>query len=276
MFIGQHITSETKSIIEGIDHIKDYANVVQFFVDKPSSENIKIYSNIKKKLDKYEIKSFIHSSYTINMAKDWDETSWWANYLIYEIEMASRIGSEGIIVHLGKKLELSDEKALINSRTFLSYIHAKTIKFANVKIILETSSGQGTEMLYDVNDLIKFIKRIKSTNLSLFNRIGLCIDTCHIFASGYNINDSKIFKNYVKKIDDQLGKDFIKVIHLNDSQDECGQKKDRHMNIGHGHIGLVALILITRYFLERNVPIILETSYDDLEFVKKIREKFNF
>jgi len=247
LVLGTHINSDINIMEETLEMLNPDINAVQFFVD-PSNDYHK-YKGIKAKLKDKNINAYIHSSFKINIAKEWDDVSWWVKYLIYEIKTAHLLGIKGIVIHTGNKMTLNEKIAINNMYSFLLHIDAQTKHESNVKIIIETSSGQGTEMLREFDDLIEFMDKFKNNN-----RFGLCIDTCHIFSSGVDIRDKKIFASIIKKAENKL-----MLIHLNDSKDELGDRKDRHDNLGYGFIGRKGLKGIIKKIKTLNVPIILET-----------------
>ena len=135
--VGTHISSFN-------DIYKAYesgATIVQLFTPNHKKE-----VEYKNELDKYNLKSVIHISYSINLAKEWDEYSWWIVQFIKEIESAHKLNALCIVVHLGKQMELSKEEAYNNMYTTLLYVHEETKQYSNIKIVLETSTGQGSEL----------------------------------------------------------------------------------------------------------------------------------
>ena len=141
------------------------------------------------------MKVVVHSTYLINLARKWDEYSWWIKNLILEIQYANMIGAFGVVIHLGKKLNLSIEEAYNNMYTAIIYILNKTMSLDNVSLILETSSGQGSELCYNLNDLSHFYKKF-SINKNIYKRINICIDSCHIYSAGYDISSKSKVKNF--------------------------------------------------------------------------------
>ena len=115
------------------------------------------------------------------------------------------------------------------------YILNQTEKYKDVYFIIETSSGQGSETLTKLEDLAHFINKFKNTKYE--NRIKLCIDTCHIFAAGYDIRDKNKFNEFIKLFDKLIGLDKVILVHLNDSKEDLNSHKDRHESIGKGKIG---------------------------------------
>ena len=115
--------------------------------------------------------------------------------------------------------------------TLITYIDDKTKKYKNIKILIENPAGQGTEIFTNFKELLFFIKEFKS------KRIGLCLDSCHIFSVGYDIRKKSVVDDILKDIDKIIGLKKLFLLHLNDSKKDLGERKDRHENIGDGFIG---------------------------------------
>lgn len=258
--IGIHIDSNINNILEEVNRVHDLGcDIIQLFVD-PMTKNKEIYMKLANRLKALKMKCVIHISYTINCSNKWSEYSWHIKQCILELEQAAKLGASYVVVHLGKQLSLSKEEALNNMYTSLLYIHHQTLNISNTKILLETSSGQGSEMCFDLDDLAYFYQKLShNKNKDICSRFGICIDTCHIFASGNDIRTKDGIHNYLKLFDEKIGIEHVKLIHLNDSKKELGSHVDRHENIGNGFIGKKALILFANFFKDLNVSIILET-----------------
>ena len=166
--------------------------------------------------------------------------------------MAHKINALGCVVHFGKQLSLSRWKAIDNMRDTIMHIldHSKS------KIILETSAGQGSELCHK---LLEFANFYGSFSPKYKRRLGICIDTCHIFASGYDIRTKAGVNAFLKEFDDLIGLENVMLIHLNDSERELGTRVDRHANLGDGEIGMPGLREFVRFAVKRNIPVILET-----------------
>jgi deoxyribonuclease-4 len=258
--LGTHIESDINKIYSTIELLPNNVNAVQFFVN-PSDDYHK-YKDIKYIIAKKNIHVFIHSSYKINIAKDWDESSWWVKHIVYEIKVAHLLGADGIIIHTGYKMSLNTAVAMNNIYTLLMYIHNITKKESNVKLLIETPSGKGSEMLSNYDNFINFM-----TKFNNIDRIGICIDTCHVFSAGYDIRKPEILNGMISKIKKELGSGKLGLIHLNDSKDDIYSNKDRHESLGYGFIGRVGLKKIIKIIKNIDVPIILETPqlYHDNE-----------
>ena len=263
-YFGSHMS--TGNIIEAAKLVKNAGgNLIQIFLTSPgekyigkkSLETIKDFKNF---MSDNNMKVVVHSSYLHNFAQNWDEYSWWITNFEIEIEYADLIGAIGVVLHFGKYKELTMPEAINNMYTSLIYVHNHTIEHKNVKIILETSTGQGTEMFYQLQDMAHFFKKFsQNINKEVKKRFRLCIDTCHIFAAGYDLRNKTAIKTYLESLEELIGIQYIALVHLNDCKVSLGCKKDRHQNIGKGFIGLEGLKLIFDYFKKLKVPIILET-----------------
>jgi deoxyribonuclease-4 len=268
---GLHINSDPNLIC---DELNKYKNLkcIQMFInitDKYEKEYEK-FKNIAKE-NKQNI--IIHLSYTINIAQTWSEYSWWITQCILEIKKAHKLNSKYVVLHLGKSLDLDINIAINNMYSSLLYI-ANKLKEIPIKILLETSSGQGSEMCIKIDELAKFMnKLLQNKNKHISEKFGICIDTCHIFNAGYTLNNSKNVTDYLKEFDKFIGVKNIKLIHLNNSKTELNSRLDRHDNLEYGKINLEGIIQIIRFAKKLEIPLILETPdihiKDDIDFLKK-------
>ena len=264
MYFGAHIDVSKGLLKETKRVLKFGGNMVQLFLTTPGYRKVSKKTEpelmeFKKFMKENKIKCVVHGSYILNLARDWDYHSWWLKNLQLELQYANKIDAIGVVVHFGHQMKLSKRKAMDNMYTSILQIINKT-KNIKTKIILETSSGQGTEMCYTIEDMSKLYKRlIKIKNMK--ERIGLCIDTCHVFAAGYDLRTKNTIDSYLKQFDKYIGLDNVSLIHMNDSKVKLGEKKDRHDNIGKGFIGYIGLRLIFKLFYKKKIPIILETPY---------------
>ena len=124
----------------------------------------------------------------------------------------------------------------------------------SVTLLLEATAGQGSNLGYKFEHLAQIIDGVENKD-----QIGVCLDTCHIFAAGYPLSDPKEYEQTIQQFDDIVGLDKLRIIHMNDSKKEFGSRKDRHEHIGKGHIGIEAFRNIVNDKRLKNVPMILET-----------------
>lgn len=262
--IGIHIDSTPNDLIKSaIDAFQSGAKIIQLFVNN-SIKDKSIYDNLNKFLIKHKMKCFVHGSYTINLAQNWDNYSWWIQQFIDEIKLASKLNAEAIVIHMGKQLNLSKEEAINNMYTSLMHIYNET-KDYKIKILLETPTGQGSEIGYRLEDLtLVYRKFSKHKKNDVSQSFGICLDTCHIFSAGYNIKNKESRDIFFDSFNELIGIKHIKLVHLNDSKVPCNSRVDRHENIGKGYIGEKTLRKFAKSFKKINVPIIIETSYPEI------------
>lgn len=257
MYIGCHVSAAGKNgILKAINQIELLGgNALQIFVSNRVGKGTKQVSEeeaikIKEKLKK-NILLFIHSPYTLNFSAQFNSESWMISLIIKELEIAHQIGAKGCIIHMGKSLKNDVEYSIINFIKSIKYIVSKLIKEnMQTKIILETPAGQGTELFVKFED---FAKMFNSFTKDEKKYIGLCIDTCHIFAAGYKVKD------YFKLFKKEIGLNFLSIIHFNDSKKDLGSCVDRHENIGYGKIKPDDLNYSLKIGAKNKIPIILET-----------------
>ena len=233
-YIGAHINRE-KTILKTMETItKKGGNCLQLFVSNPRSLSlvnidnyINIADDIKEYSAKHNFKTLIHSSYTINLARDFKNGKRavpinecpWIQLLLHELYISHIISSAGVIVHVGKHTTQSQEYGLENMRIAIEYIIDELHKNeVNAKIILETPAGQGTELLTNLNDFIDFYNSFSNQQKKY---LGICLDTAHIWAAGYELSEA------YKIICNKNASDLI-AIHLNNSKVAQGSNVDRH------------------------------------------------
>lgn len=276
--IGAHLKKEKNSIIKTIKVMqKNGGNALQIFASNPRSAslpNMETYNSIADELKTYcndtDFKLVIHSSYTINLAKEPKigkkvmelKDCYWISLLMHELIVSDMIGSVGVIVHVGKHTTLSQQDGLNNMFIAIKYItdQLHTLKLKS-KLILETPAGAGTELLKTVEEFTGFYNQFSETNKK---HLGICIDTAHIWSSGYVLID------YLDAICKTNSKDIC-VIHLNNSKKEQGSCADAHEYIldetGKIPINHISMFLTKIANIKNRPMIILETpsEYVDKE-----------
>lgn len=239
-YIGAHISKDS-SILKTIHNIVDNdGNALQIFVSSPMNSSLpdinKILSesnNIKEYLKEKNFKLVVHGSYVINLAnskinKRFVEIQdrWWINLLIKELDAAEILNADGVVLHVGKYTTNSISDATNTMYESIKYIiNYLTKNNYNTKLILETPAGAGTELLTKVEDFIEFYNKFTLNDKKHFK---ICLDTAHIWSSGYELND------YLKNI--KSISESISVIHLNNSKVKKGSNVDRHEYIDNGLI----------------------------------------
>jgi deoxyribonuclease-4 len=171
---------------------------------------------------------------------------------------------------MGSHKKTSEAAGLGRLTSALNIILEKTQQ-SGVGILLENTAGSGSWLGYKFSHQQTVLRGVKSKR-----RIGLCFDTAHAYAAGYDLASQDGLEHTLREIDNLLGINLIKLIHLNDSQDKLGSRHDRHAHIGQGKIGLKAMQRIVNHPKLKNIPFILETpktsEADDLMNLKTVRK----
>ncbi|RMA77532.1 endonuclease IV [Metamycoplasma subdolum] len=235
--IGSHVSFKKPDYLVGscAESLNNKATCMMIFLGPPQStfrankEEYKLQEYLEKYSEKYRANDIIiHAPYIINLASPLKH-EFGENFLISEIKRMNYIKAKYIVLHPGSSTNFSKEesiKQLINS---LKRVISET---EDAIICLETMAGKGNELCRSFEEIMLIINEVKS------DRLKICLDTCHVWDAGYNIQDYDNFKKYLKE---NNFLDYIKVIHLNDSLNERGSKKDKHANIDKGYIGLETL-----------------------------------
>ncbi len=252
--------------VDILNPVNKSIHLFQLFVNVDIADNFThLYKNVFEYTKNHNIKIVIHSSYSINIARRFTPRDWWVEHMINEIKICDKINGFALVVHTGKQLDLSDAESTNNMYTLLLYVHKMTSKLENVKILLETPSGQGTEKFTILEEFCRFMNKFYThPDDAIKERFGVCVDTCHIFSAGYDISKTETMDKYFNNFNELIGIDKIKLCHLNDSKGKLGDKLDRHANIDDGHIGLDGILRLVKFMKTLGIPIILETPGDKI------------
>lgn len=197
-----------------------------------------------------------HDSYLINLAApsaDVLERSYKA--FRGELDRANRLGIPWVVTHMGAHLDQGEEAAVARLIESLKRILAETeAEGYAAGIALETTAGQGTGLGYRFEQLAEVLNGVGP-----HPRLGVCLDTCHVFAAGYDLRDEASYRQTWEAFDTLIGLDRLKVIHANDSKKPLGSRVDRHEHIGEGEIGIEAFARLVTDPKLLHVPIIIET-----------------
>jgi len=212
-----------------------------------------------------------HTSYLINLASPdpaLNDKSFEA--LKVEMERCQLLKIPNLVMHPGSHVGTGEEAGMDRIAKNINRL-LDELSGDNVCLLLETTAGQGSHLGYRFEELAYMIDRVEDKS-----RIGVCMDTCHIFAAGYPISKPKDYKQTIKQFDDLVGLDRLRIIHMNDSKKEFGSRKDRHEHIGKGEIGLEAFRNFVNDKRLKAVPMILETPKgedltDDIKNLKVLR-----
>ena len=277
LIIGSHVSFAKEQLLGSVKEALSYGSTTfMFYTGAPqntfrSTINNELTSKAFDLMKENDIdidKVIVHAPYIINLAnnKEEDKYNFSINFLIEEINRCNMFDIKNLVLHPGSHVGLGREIGLDNIINALNIVIDKT---KTVRILLETMAGKGTELGTNFDELKYIIDNIKDKD-----RIGICLDTCHLNDSGYVIDD---FDKILDEEDSKIGLSYVKCIHINDSKNPRESHKDRHENIGYGTIGFDSLIKVIYNDRLKDVPKILETPYiedkapykEEIEMIRK-------
>ena len=242
-------------------------DAVQIFVKSNRSWAVKPLAEdeiaqFKVKAEETGIRPVVaHTSYLLNLGTP-DELLWEKsrNMLITELERCEALGVPWLVLHPGSHVGSGEEAGLARVAQGLGEVHDATSGFPT-QILLETTAGQGSSLGHTFEQLARIIEMSPQGE-----RLGVCLDTCHVFAAGYELRTVEGYAATMEAFDRAIGLQRLKALHLNDSKGELGNRKDRHEHIGKGHIGLEGFRNVVNDRRLAGLPGLLETPKgDDLE-----------
>jgi len=264
-YIGHHINT-FHGFVSTVNFAKSIgANFFQIFLSSPKSYTVtnhtdKEMQELANELTKNKMKIVVHGNYMLNFCNsvESDIHKKAITHLKHDLNESVKIGAIGVVIHMGKKLKLSEEEAFNN---YVSGVKSVLAQTTHSTIIFETGAGVGTEICTSLPDLKKLYDSFTKEEQ---DRIMFCIDTCHIFSSGYDIGDVDYVDTFDKLIKETLTWEKISCIHLNDSKHKCDCKKDCHADITKGNINTEGLKKFTKLCAANKVAIVLETPCENL------------
>lgn len=257
--IGCHLSISKGYLAIAKQAVQLGANTFQFFTRNPrggkakaiNPEDVEAFSSYASEQGITRI--LAHAPYTLNPASSTQKTRDFAHLALAE-DLAHMEYTPGQLynMHPGSHVGQGTEKGI---ELITSALNNVLKPEQTTTLLLETMAGKGSEVGSTFEELAEIISRI-----DLDNKVGVCLDTCHIWDAGYDIKTN--LEGVLKEFDQVIGLSRLKAIHLNDSLNPCGSHKDRHARIGKGRIGFEALSAVTRHPTLRNLPFYLETPQD--------------
>ena len=264
--IGAHVSASGGVFNAPLNAAKIGADAFAMFVKNQrrwgapqlSAEEIAAFKDALKQSGIRAEHVLVHDSYLINLGHPREaEREKSLNAFVDEIRRCEALGLRLLNFHPGSHLnEISAQVCLDNIAESLNFAIANT---AGVKLVLENTAGQGSNLGYDFAQLAYVIGKISNKD-----RIGVCIDTCHAFAAGYDLRSPQAYERTMSEFDRAIGYKFLSGMHLNDTKNELGVRKDRHESLGRGFLGLAAFENIMNDPNIDEIPLILETIDESL------------
>jgi deoxyribonuclease-4 len=264
MRVGVHV-SISGSLLAAVDNaVERQCSAFQIFTRSPRMWTAKEIADkdateFKEKLASSGIDrlaTVAHMPYLPNLASpDAATHAKSVEVLVREVERCGKIGIPYLVAHLGSHMGEGEERGI--KQLVLAFTKAAGVK-NDVVILLENTAGQKNSVGSEFSQWAEIFSKLKPKE-----RFGVCFDTCHAFAYGYDIRTEKGVSETFKRFDDVVGFENLKILHLNDSKGELGSNLDRHEHIGLGKIGEEGMKSVIRLANRKNIPIILETPIDN-------------
>ncbi|MBT2687104.1 deoxyribonuclease IV [Bacillus sp. ISL-47] len=259
--IGSHVSmSGKKMLLAASEEAVSYgSNTFMIYTGAPQNtrrkkiEDLNIEAGLRHMEENGIAEIVVHAPYIINIGNTTNPSTFelGVNFLRSEIDRTEAIGARQIVLHPGAHVGAGTEEGI---KKIVEGLNEVLNGEEKVQIALETMAGKGSECGKSFEELAMIIDGVNYNN-----HLSVCFDTCHTHDAGYDIvND---FDGVLENFDKIIGLDRLKVLHINDSKNERGMRKDRHENIGFGHIGFKALNYIVHHPQLKDVPKILETPY---------------
>jgi len=277
-YLGAHM-----SIAGGLDQAPLRAqtigiNAVQIFVKSANQWKAKPLTPAEVDSFKKNVRAcgidviFGHDSYLINLAAP-DPANRTKSVDAFQVEMerSEALGLSYLVMHPGSHTGSGEDAGIGRIIECFDQIHAKTKGF-KLKVLVETTAGQGDNVGYRFEHIAQIIGGVKEKN-----RLGVCFDTCHVYAAGYNIKTEEGYKKVMEEFDAVIGLENLCAFHLNDSKKGCGSRVDRHEHLGKGELGLAVFKCLMNDKRFDRVPMVLETPksedlHEDVENLKILRK----
>ncbi len=279
--IGAHVPTSGGMAKRSIEYaVTTKAEAIQVFASNPRGwampdANPEADEKFRARATELDIETYVHAPFLINLGSPTAST--YENSLAstaYSLRRGKEIGSLGVVIHTGSAV---DEDHLPNAWKQISkgmMPILEKLKDNDPWLLLEPTAGQGQSLVRKIEDLTKYFEALK-----WHPKVGVCLDTCHVFAAGHDIKSKGGMKKTLDLLVEVAGKERIQLIHANDSMDVLGSLKDRHENLGEGEIGIKPFEELIAHPAVKNAPLILETPGEEPEhgkeigILKKIRDK---
>ncbi|MFA8439586.1 deoxyribonuclease IV [Pueribacillus sp. YX66] len=259
--IGSHVSMSGKKMLLGSSEeaVSYGANTFMIYTGAPQNTRRKPIEELNIEAGKEHMREhgisdiIVHAPYIINIANTTKLATFrlGVEFLQSEIERTEAIGAKQIVLHPGAHVGAGPEAGI---KKIVEGLNEVLQNEQNVSIALETMAGKGSECGRTFDEIAKIIDGVTHNE-----HLTVCFDTCHTHDAGYNIVED--FDGVLNEFDKIIGIDRLKVLHINDSKNPRGAQKDRHENIGFGHIGFDALNYIVHHPQLKEIPKILETPY---------------
>ena len=270
--IGAHVPTSGGMAKRSIDYAETIAaEAIQVFTSNPRGwampeTNHDADALFREKAEALDLETYVHAPFLINLGSPTEDT--YKNSLAstaYSLKRGQEIGALGVVVHTGSAVK---EENVANAWKQIKKGVMPILESLDDEaplLLLEPTAGQGQSLVKKLDDLANYLQALEN-----HPKVGICLDTCHVFAAGHDIAKRGGMKETLDLLVEIAGVERIQLIHANDSMDVCGALKDRHQNIGDGFIGVDPFAELLAHPAVANAPLILETPGAEPEHGKEV------
>lgn len=270
--IGAHVPASGGMAKRSIAYAQTIeAEAIQVFASNPRGWAMPVPNKVadddfRKKATDLDIATYVHAPFLINLGSP--TTATYENSLAstkYSLSRGADIGALGVVIHTGSAVDVS------HVANAWKQIHdgmmpiLEALPDDSPTLLLEPTAGQGQSLVRRLEDLKNYLEA-----LEYHPKVGICLDTCHVFAAGHDIKVKGGMTETLDLLVSIAGADRVQLIHANDSMDVCGSLKDRHQNIGEGEIGVDPFKELVAHPIVANAPLILETPGHEPEHGREV------
>ncbi len=246
------------------------AECVQVFVTNPRgwapAKGDPVQDAAFREVAQARLPAFVHASFLINLGSpDPSIAEKSAMSLAHTLERARVIGARGVVVHTGSAVTAGRYAEAMEQTRQLLFRTFDALPEDAPPVLLEPTAGQGQSLCSTLDELDEYLHRLEH-----HPRLGLCLDTCHSFAAGHDLAADGEMNDFLDHLEKVRGGVPVGLIHLNDSKDVVGAKKDRHAAVGEGHIGVAPFRDLLAHPSMREVPMVLETPGKEPEHTAEL------
>jgi deoxyribonuclease-4 len=260
-FVGAHVSASGGVFNAPLNAMEIGAKAFALFTKnqrqwKAKALETKVIDQFKENLEKSEVlpKHILpHDSYLINLGHpELDKRQKSLDAFIDEVQRCELLGLDRLNFHPGSHLKKIDIDKCLD--VIAENMNRTLDQTSGVSLVIENTAGQGSNLGYEFEQIAHIIEKIEDKS-----RVGVCIDTCHMFTAGYDIRTKEAYDESFQKFEDIIGFEYLKGMHINDSKPPLGSRVDRHHSIGKGEIGLDAFRFIMNDPRMDDIPLVLET-----------------
>ena len=271
MILGAHVSTAGGVFKAPLNAKAIGITAMQIFSKNQNQWNAKPYDEktVEKYFTNYEecgiTHAVAHDSYLINMCAVEDEKLVKSrNAFIDEMDRADTLKLDGLVMHPGSHMKAGEEIGIQRIADSFHYCFDQRPD-SRVRILLETTAGQGTNLGYRFEQIAEMIRLIDNDD-----QIGVCLDTCHILAAGYDYRTREGYDDVMNQFDDTIGLDKLYAFHINDSKKEMGSRVDRHEHIGQGFVGADPFAFFMNDPRFKDIPAFLGTPGKPEDYIQNL------